>query len=187
MILAILPVLAISLHAPSTDTCVAIERPLVQAVGASLKIKGLSSLGKGDAREITEKAAADWLGITIGAGERLARLLWNRAISDMRQRKYRAEVERRDSWSQAHEIELARMLDTPEGRGHFTVKPYLVRGVWFEGRTDAPLILADMCGDVLKVTAATLASSPPKTTPWPVVIFLPSRPEEVISSTVYAE
>jgi hypothetical protein len=187
MISAILPVLAISLHAPNPDTCVAIERPLVQPVGASLKIKGLSSLGKGDSREVTEKVAADWLGITPRPGERLAPVLWNRAISELRRRKYRAEVERRDSWSQADEIELARMLDTPEGRGQFTAKPYLVRGVWIEGRVDAPLILVDICGDVLKVTAATLASSPPKTTPWPVVVFLSSRPKEVISSTVYDE
>jgi hypothetical protein len=187
MISAILPVLAISLHAPNTDTCVAIERPLVQPAGASLKVKGLLSLGKGDFKEITEKAAADWLGITLRAGERLTPALWNRTASDLRQRKYRAEVERRGSWSQADEIELARMLDTPEGRGQFTAKPYLVRAVWIEGRVDAPLILADICGDVLKVTAATLASSPPKTTPWPVVIFLPSRPREVISSTIYDE
>jgi hypothetical protein len=187
MISAILPVLAISLHASNTDTCVAIERPLVQPVSASLKVKGLTFLGKEDSREITEKVAADWLGITPAAGEHLAPELWNRAIGDLRQRKHRVEVERRDSWSQADEIELARMLDTPEGRGQFTDKPYLIRGVWIEGRNDAPLILVDVCGDILKVTAATLASSPPKTTPWPVIVFLPSRPKEVISSTVYDE
>ena len=139
-------------------------------------------------RELSESEAASLIAVERRPGQRLATTVFGEYLSEMGQRKHRAEVERRDSWSVADQRDLERLTARFESGDHRRYRPYLVRAVskFGDGHGGSPTIFGDLCGGVLRLLTLTFSYTIPPSVRVPTVVFLPRPPDRVVATVTVA-
>lgn len=173
--------------APLADSqgCSLIPPPLIHVVSLSYRYQSIATLAETSIVKLTEAEAARLMG---GGGQIAASSATGLVASfldEMRARKRRARVERRDSWSIADEGELAALSARYAAAEFRPFKPYLVRAVAKHEGTGA--FSADMCGRSLHIQHGSLGRTTPPSTRVPLVIFLSQQPTQVFATWSIAE
>jgi hypothetical protein len=167
------------------DDCDLVEPPLVRAVSPPLRDEGITMLADGPVVELTDVEAARLTGAPRQNDVPSATILLADFLDEMRARKHRAEVERRDSWSVADENELVALSARYAAGGHRSYKPYLVRAVAKHEGTGH--FYAGLCGGDLQIVHGSLGRSTPPSTRVPLVIYLSQQPHRVFATWSIAE
>lgn len=169
--------------APNASTnCADIGQPMILPTNPPQRERAVEMLSRAVVKRLGETAAARLIGVDRQRGERLAVTVFERYLDAMRQRKHRAEVERRDSWSVADQQELDRLTARLEAGDHRRYRPYLVRAVSKFGDGGPPMMFGDLCGSILRLMTITFSYTIPPSVPVPAVVFLPRRPERVVAT-----
>jgi hypothetical protein len=167
------------------DDCDLVEPPLVRAVSRPLRGESVTMLADVPVVELTDADAARLTAAPRQKGVPDATTLLADFLDEMRARKYRAEVESRDSWSIADENELV-ALSTRYAAGRYRAyRPYLVRAVAKHEGTGS--FYAGLCGSDLHVVHGSLGRNIPLSTRVPLVIYLSRQPHRVFASWSMAE
>lgn len=170
---------------PTMD-CADIGQPMIVPTNPPQRERAVEMLSRVVFRRLSEAAAARLIGVERRRGEHLATTMFERYLEEMRQRKHRAEVERRDSWSVADQRELERLTARFEAGDHRRYRPYLVRAVSKFGDGGAPTMFGDLCGGVLRLTTLTFSYTIPPSVPVPAIVFLPRPPARVVATVTVA-
>ena len=171
---------------PRSATCVSIDLPMVRPLNPPQRAVGVAMLSSASFRRISDREAARLIGIAHRRGQPLAVTVFEGDLDEMRQRRHRAMVERRDSWSVADQRDfdaLTARLATGEPRRY---RPYLVRGVSKFGDGGAPMMFGQMCGDELQLLTLTFSYTIPPSERVPAVVFMLRPPQRVIASVQVA-
>lgn len=168
---------------PDRSQCDELERPLVRPVNPTLRKESVSRLANQSVVDLTEMEAARLIGVHVSKTATLASSLMEEFLEELHSRKYRAEIEHRDSWSLADEEELTRLTGSVAAGILDTYKVYLVKAA--TGGDNEPVLFGELCGTKLYVSAGLLGNPAPSTV-WPTVVFLPRRPTSVVASVEYA-
>jgi hypothetical protein len=184
------PTVADSWEVPATsfasaEGCYLIEPPLVRAVNAVLRSESTATLAAAPIVKLTDEEAARLIGAEPLEDSALAASLMQSYLDEMRSRKHRAEVERRDSWSVADETEFDALSARYAAGSYRAYRPYLVRAVAKHEGTGA--FYAELCGRDLRVVHGSLGRSTPPSTKVPLVIFLNEQPDRVLATWSIAE
>lgn len=150
--------------------------------------EGVAMLSEATSRELTDAEAARLLGIERREGQPLAVTVFERFLEEMRQRKHRAEVERRDSWSLADQQEFERLSTRLATGDQLAYRPYIVRAVskFGDGHGGAPTMYGDLCGDDLHLVALVFSYTIPPSVAVPTIVFLPRPPIRVVATVQVA-
>jgi hypothetical protein len=165
--------------------CTLVEPPLIGAVHTSLRAQSTAALADVPVVELTEGEAARLIAAPRQNDAPLAPILLANFLDEMRERKHRAEVESRDSWSVADENELVALSARYAAGGHRSYRPYLVRAVAKHEGTGG--FYAKMCGRDLHVSHGSLGRTIPPSTRVPLVIYLNRQPDRVFATWSIAE
>lgn len=173
---------------PAPRNCEGIGQPMIRPLNPPHREEGVAMLAAVPVRELSDGEAARLLGVDAQPGRALASTLFEDSLTKMRARKYRAEVERRDSWSVADEQELARLVARFETGDHNGYRPYLVRAVskFGDGHDGAPTMYGDLCDGDLHLQTLVFSYTIPPSERVPAIVFLPRAPERVIASVMVA-
>lgn len=152
--------------------------PMVQPVAALHREEAVAMLATSSSRGLSEKEAARLIEVPYQDGQSLATALAARFADALRQRKHRAEVERRDSWSLADQNTLQAIEAAFANDAGQDYRPYLIRAVSKGDRE--PVLVADYCNRELRVVVVTPVSSA-RTTRWPTIVFLPHAPQKALA------
>ncbi len=169
---------------PRGSNCADIGQPMVQPLNPPQREEAVAMLSDVAFRSISDAEAARLLDVTPPDGEPLAGVVFRAFLYERHQRKHRAEVERRDSWSVADQRELERLTARFEAGDHRSYTPFLVRAVskFGDGHGGAPLMLGDLCGEDLHLQTLVFSYTIPPSVRLPTIVFLPSAPQRVIAS-----
>jgi hypothetical protein len=166
------------------SNCAYIGQPMIVPTNPPQREIAVAMLSRVAVRRLSESAAARLIGAERRRGQRLSTTLFERHLDEMRQRKHRAEVERRDSWSVADQRELERLTARFESGDHGRYRPYLVRAVskFGDGHHGPPMMYGDLCDGVLRLMALTFSYTIPPSVRVPAVVFLPRPPQSVVAT-----
>ena len=169
----------------SVEDCDPIEPPLIRTVRPSLRKQSIATLADIPVVELTDLEAARLIEAPRPRNAPLGTILLASFLDEMRARKHRAEVERRDSWSVADEDELIALSARYADGGHRAYRPYLVRAVAKHEGTGR--FYGEICGRDLSILHGSLGRSTPPSTRVPLVVFLSQQPDRVFASWSIAE
>jgi hypothetical protein len=167
-------------------TCADISQPMVQPTNPPQREAAVAMLSRVAVRRLSDRDAARLLGVQLRRGQPLATTVFERYLGEMRQRKHRAEVERRDSWSLADQRELETLTARFETGDHRRYRPYLVRAVSKFGDGGAPVMFGGLCGDILHLMTVTFSYTIPPSVRVPALVFLSRPPERVVATVTVA-
>jgi hypothetical protein len=172
---------------PADAKCASIGEPMVVALNPPERDEAVRMLRSAASIRLNARTAARLLRRQPSARS-LAVEVFENYLSQMRQRKHRAVVERRDSWSVADQNELDRLEARLATGDPSRYRPYLVRAVakFGDGHDGAPFMSGDLCGDTLYLQTLTFSYSIPPSVRVPAVVFLPRAPRRVVSSVMVA-
>ena len=127
--------------------------------------------------ELSDENAARLIDAPWEENISLASALVANELDELRARKHRAEVERRDSWNGNNEAALnAQSLKYAAG-SYEDYKPYLLRAIAKNEGTGA--FYAFICSSGLYIEHGSLGHSIPPSTKVPLVVFLRQQPHRV--------
>lgn len=171
-----------------TTNCAEIGEPMVVPTNPPQREIAVGMLANVVVRRLSESEAARLIGVERSHGQRVATTVFARYLTEMRQRKHRAEVERRDSWSVADQRDLERLTARFESGDHRRYRPYLVRAVskFGDGHDGPPMMFGDLCGGVLRLMTLTFSYTIPPSVRLPTVVFLPRAPQSVVATVTVA-
>ena len=161
---------------------------MIQPLNPPQRDEAVAILSNVPIRPITDAEAARLLGLPEPRGETLATAVFRAFLDEMRQRKHRAEVERRDSWSVADQQELERLTALFETGVQSGYRAFLVRAVskFGDGHGGPPFMAGDLCGGDLHLQTLVFSYTIPPSVRVPAVVFLPRAPQRVIASVMVA-
>lgn len=162
---------------PTID-CADIGQPMIVPINPPHRERAIEMLSNVVVRRLSETTAARFVAVKRQRGESLATTVFKRYLEDMRRRKHRAEVDRRDSWSVADQQELERLTARLATGDHRRYRPYLVRAVSKFGDGGAPMMFGDLCGAVLRLMTLTFSYTIPPSVPLPPLFSCPAHRNE---------
>jgi hypothetical protein len=170
----------------AASSCVELSLPMVRPTNPPQREAAVAMLSHAVFRRLSDGEAARLLGVQRRRGQPLATTVFEQDLGEMRQRKHRAEVERRDSWSVADQDELERLTARFETGDHRRYRPYLVRAVSKFGDHSTPTMFGSLCGGVLHLMTLTFSYTIPPSVRVPTVVFLLRPPERVVATVTVA-
>lgn len=170
---------------PSAN-CAHIDQPMVQPLNPPQRERAVALLHRPKVRLLSEREASRLLGVERRKGRPLASTLFERALEEMRQRRHRAQVERRDSWSRAEQEEFDKLIVRFATGDHQRYRPYLVRAVskFGDGHGGAPFMEGRLCDADLHLSTLVFSYTIPPSVKVPTIVFLPRRSTRVIASVL---
>lgn len=174
-----------NLFPAAIEGCDQIPTPLVQALKDSARDQSIAILADVSAVQLTDEDAARLIDVSLDTNTSLASTLVATDLDELRARRHRAVVERRDSWTGADEVELASLSESYTAGDYQDYRPYLVRAVAKNEATGG--FYASVCEGDLYVEHGSLGRSVPPSTRVPLVVFLRQPPSRVFVTWSMAE
>lgn len=177
-----------SANPPNWDACL-IDEPLVQPIQFKARKSAIRALTNTQFKPLSDIEAAALLGVSSKSQRPLAVALFEDHLAKLRQRRHRALIDHRDSWSVQDHADLARLNTRQKIREAARARPYLVGAVSKGGNAPATTTATSACvyRGTLYVQTGALSHIDPPTIRWPVIIFLAKPPLRVIASASVAE
>ena len=167
---------------PPQANCENIGQPMIRPLDPPQRDEAVPMLSRTTFRRLSEREAARLIGVEFRRGQHLATTVFEHALTEMSQRRHRAMVERRDSWSRADQIEFDELTARFGTGDHRHYQPYLVRAVSKFGDGGSPQMFGDLCGQDLHLITLTFSYTIPPSVRVPTVVFLPRPPQRVIAT-----
>jgi hypothetical protein len=172
---------------PPLTGCTEINE-MVYALNPPHRDEAIRMLERTPFRRISDRRAAQFLGMTVRGREALATTVFQRLIDALRERKRRQLEEQQGSWSVADQRQLDQLTASFAAGAHRGYRPYLVRGVskFGDGHGGRPTMFGSLCGRTLRLHTLTFSYTIPPTVRVPAVVFLPAAPERVLATVQVA-
>ncbi len=170
---------------PSAEDCGQIETVLIHPVSPSLRDQGIALLSDVSLVELSDEDAARLIDVPNHTHVPLATALVAAELDELRARRHRAVVERKDSWTGGDEVDLAALSSRYDAGDYQSFRPYLVRAVAKNEGTGG--FYASLCKSDLRIEHGSLGHSIPPSTRVPLVVFLRQPPQRVFVTWGMAE